>query len=243
MVSSLEQRMRIVRLVVAILAVLGWSSVALAQAAQCVIPQSLPSARAESPPLGAVREGTAAGFTLALSWSPQFCRGRGDAAQFATQCAAATPFGFILHGLWPENGRDDPQWCKPVKPLSRDQLRQSFCAMPSVVLQQHQWAKHGSCITPDPARYFRVAGLLYNAIKAPDMDRLSRARPNVGAFKAAFARANPGISPDMISVTTERGWLEDVRICLGLNYRPARCPRGTQGAAARSKLKIWRAEG
>ncbi len=212
-----------------------------AWAQSCNIPATLPMPKIETVPSDAVRNTQVTGHILALSWSPQFCRTH-SGERFASQCGAER-FGFILHGLWPDGaGSANPQWCIPVAAVPAEVARKSFCATPSVDLQQHEWAKHGSCVTSDPATYFRAATGLFAAIKQPDMDKLSRARPNVADFTTAFIAANRGLRADMIRITTGKGgWLEEVRICLDKNYHTVRCPRDIGSASPRSALKIWRA--
>jgi ribonuclease T2 len=211
-----------------------------AWAQSCAIPATLPAAQAERVPRGAVRTGAVTGHILALSWSPQFCRTH-SGARYASQCGAQT-FGFILHGLWPEGaGRTNPQYCKAVGAIPPAVVRQSYCATPSVDLQAHEWAKHGSCITDNPATYFRAGTSLFNAIKFPDMDGLSRARPSAEAFVTALVAANRGLRADMFSIDVGKGgWLEEVRLCLDKEYHPRRCPRDVGGASPRTALKIWR---
>lgn len=210
----------------------------------CAVPPSLPDARAEYPPPGSARVTPLTGLVLALSWSPQFCKTRGGDDKFASQCDVAKPFGFILHGLWPDgDGPSEPRWCRRVPALSRELVRQNYCATPSVTLQQHEWAKHGSCVERDPARYFARGTALFNALKSPDMDALSRKPLDVGAFIAAFVVANPGLSANSIRVgISDIGWLEEVRLCLATDYHPRACPRDISGAGDRAKLRIWRAE-
>ena len=70
---------------------------------------------------------------------------------------------------------------------------------------------------------------------------LSRRRGlTVGQFAAAFARANRGMTPQMVKVaTTKDGWLEEVRVCMDTRYRYRICPP-RPGAANSAPLKIWR---
>lgn len=88
----------------------------LAQAAYCTMPSQLPRPRLEYPSTGEPRRLLpAVGYTLALSWSPQYCAtARGPDSAF--QCGGRNgQFGFVLHGLWPEGaGRDWPQYCRPA---------------------------------------------------------------------------------------------------------------------------------
>jgi ribonuclease T2 len=225
--------------ILAILAVLVAPHAAYAQS--CRVPDRLPAAQPERVSPRDVRPGPITDYLLAVSWSPQYCRARGARAD-PLQCGRDAEFGFVLHGLWPEGeGRSWPQYCRPVEPLPASVVRSAFCATPSVSLQQHEWAKHGSCMTESPAAYFKASTALFNAVKWPDMDALSRARPDVAGLSAAIAGANRGMRADMIRIILSRGgWLEQVRICLNKSYRPARCPRDTPGARSRDRVKIWR---
>lgn len=218
-----------------------------AQALQCRVPETVPQPRAEYAPQER-RVTPVAGYTLALSWSPEFCRTRLRDRAHRLQCGGldnggAGRFGFILHGLWPES--DDarwPQWCRRVPALSRERLRPFLCTTPSTRLLQHQWAKHGSCMTRSPRFYLRAGRRLFRAVRYPDMNALSRNRNlTAGQFARAFAAANRRMSADMLQiVTNDRGWLTEVRICLGRDFRMRRCPAWQRGTAARSRLAIWR---
>ncbi len=236
--------MTIRRWILALFLMLGSANQAMAQAAQCPLPPNVPAARVLYPPPGETQKVPVSGYVLALSWSPQFCKAKGDDSDYDSQCKVDRPFGFILHGLWPDgNGRKNPQWCRKVEAVPRDVVRQTWCATPSVALQQHEWAKHGSCMPGDAARYFRTARSIYEALIWPDMTALSL-RPDltVGAFKDALAAANPGTAASMYSVgVTPLGWLEEVKLCLGVNLHSQRCPRASEGAGDGAKLRIWRA--
>lgn len=208
---------------------------------QCVVPQSLPQSRAIFPPPGRTVNAPLTGYILALSWSPQFCKERGNEKKNAAQCGGPGKYGFVLHGLWPDGaGQNDPQWCKRVPPVSPEVMKQYFCATPSAGLLQYEWAKHGSCIESEAERYFSTASRLYAALEFPDMEALSRSQTDVGTFAAAFVATNPGLSADMVRVdVTQLGWLKEVRLCVGKDYRPVSCPRDIGGSAADTKLKIW----
>lgn len=177
-------------------------------------------------------------YTLAVSWSPQYCRTGKD----PLQCGRSSLFGFILHGLWPEGaGRDWPQYCRPVGPVPPEVVREAFCTTPSVTLQQNEWQKHGSCMTDSAARYFKTGTILFGALRFPDMDRLSRRGTDVAGFSAAFAAANRGMYPDMVRLKLSNGnWLEEVHVCLNIRFRPMKCPADAPGARAREIVRIWR---
>lgn len=156
-------------------------------------------------------------------------------------------FGFVLHGLWPEGkGPNYPQYCRSVGVLSRKVVADNICSTPSVQLIQHEWAKHGTCMARKPETYFGAAKLLFGAIEFPDMDRLSRqykkGRPlNAAGLADAFVEINEGLPASAIRTkTNDRGWLQEVRICLGKDLKPRRCPAFTQGAPDKGEVKIWR---
>lgn len=185
------------------------------------------------------------GYTLAMSWSPQFCRSRnqGDSEQCDPKNGK---FGFILHGLWPEGaGRKAPEYCAVPSVIPADVVRATWCVMPSTTLMAHEWARHGTCATRTPGDYFAAARKLFAFIQIPDMMALSRRRIDVGAFKRTIAALNPTVPPSALIVSTERrgDWLREVRICLGPDLRPVGCPRSLPGGAPDgAPVKIWRGE-
>jgi len=221
---------------------------ALAQAWQCQPSQFLPRPALELPKPGQARRAPIVGYTLALGWSREFCRGRARDPAMRFQCSGDIgEFGFILHGLWPEaKGRSYPQYCRAVGVLPRRVVSGNICLSPSPQLLQHQWAKHGSCMAQTPEAYFAAAKLMFDALEFPDMARLSREPERgtpltVAAFTETFADLNNGLPADAIAVKTNgKGWLEEVRICLGRDFRPRRCPSVSKSAPADAPIRIWR---
>jgi ribonuclease T2 len=222
---------------------------ATAQAWQCIAPARLARPQLEIPKPSEIRRTPVTGYTLALSWSREHCRGREADPDKAMQCGGSIgEFGFILHGLWPEGaGPDYPQYCRTAGLLSRKVLSENICMTPDVQLLQHEWAKHGTCMAQKPETYFGSARLLFEAIEFPDMDRLSRQGDNGGkaitaaGLADAFAANNDGLPVDAIRVKTSRKfWLEEVRICLDKKFKPKRCPGHARGAPAGGVVKIWR---
>jgi ribonuclease T2 len=218
--------------------------VASAQAYRCAIPRSLPEPRVEGPTPREPRRILPIGsYTLAISWSPQFCKTARGRPSAQLQCGGGNDFGFTLHGLWPDGrGKEWPQYCRAAPALSPQVIRANLCATPSVQLLQHEYAKHGTCMGIAPAAYFGQATRLYGRLRYPDMNALSRRRGlTVGQFAAAFARANPGLSPAMLRVTADRqGWLNEVWICLDTRLGYTRCPAHQGGRRTSERLRIWR---
>lgn len=218
---------------------------ALGQAYQCRLPARiapLPPVRPDGP----TRRAPIAGYTLAVSWSPEFCRGNRDPGSL--QCSGqAGRFGFVLHGLWPEAvAGPTPQWCAlEPRPLP-ETVRAGLCATPVPRLIEHEWAKHGSCMAVSPEAYWGIARHLWARFRWPDADGLSRrANLTVGDLREAVLLANPQAAPALpraaIGVELGRnGWLRELRICHNRAYRPAPCDRVRFGPPDSAPLKIWR---
>lgn len=212
-----------------------------AQAYQCRAPQvaSVPKVTPDGPR----RQSAITGYTLALSWSPEFCRTRtGDRSQ-GVQCGGENgSFGLVVHGLWPEGDKTYPQWCEARNALTPADVRGAMCLMPSRSLVARQWAKHGSCMVKRPANYLKVIRILYEGVRIPDYDRIAREENlTAGRIRTAFADANPGWTEDAIGVQLNaKGWLEEIRLCYSKRFRPTPCTGARRGAKDGTAAKIWR---
>ncbi len=216
-----------------------------AQALQCALPGAVPRVRPDLPSPAQPRRVVPIGsYTLAISWSPQFCRsGAGERPNARFQCGEDNRFGFTLHGLWPDGlGKAWPQYCRTTALLPPRVIRANLCATPSAQLLQHEWAKHGTCMPGyTPARYFGRSTALYRRLRFPDMDRLSRRSLTAGGLAGAIAAVNPGLGAQMMRITADRqGWLDEVWICLDTAFRYQRCPAHQGGLAPTARLRIWR---
>jgi ribonuclease T2 len=215
---------------------------ALAQAYQCRLaagPVAVPAVARDGP----ARRTALAGYTLALSWSPEYCRNRQGRAADRRQCSgAAGRFGFVVHGLWPESRGDPPQWCAARGSLTSRELARNLCMTPSAELLAHEWAKHGACMAPRPESYFRTARRLWNALRWPDFDRMARRDGlTAGQVREAFSQANRLWEPEYVGLlVNERGWLQEMRLCYGKDFKPAACDARRFGPADSTPVKIWR---
>ncbi|MEL7446364.1 MAG: ribonuclease T [Pseudomonadota bacterium] len=217
-------------------------SIASAQAYQCRMPRvsTVPQVAPDSTP----RSMPITGYTLALSWSPEFCKPREGQSAHATQCSGDNGrFGLIVHGLWPDGARGWPQWCPSRNTLTPIEVRRNMCMMPSTRLISRQWAKHGSCMTRKPETYFKVTRILWESLRIPDYDRISREDGlTAGRIRQALADANGRhVQPSHIGVKlNSRGWLQEIRLCYGNDFMPKRCDDRRFGARDGATAKIWR---
>ena len=212
-----------------------------AQAYQCRTPQvrSVPRIAPDGPS----RSLPVTGYTLALSWSPEFCKPREGQRAHAVQCSGSNgSFGLVVHGLWPEGGKTWPQWCNSEPALTPADIRGAMCMMPSERLIARQWTKHGSCMVDRPAKYLKVTRILWDSLRIPDYDRISREEGlTAGRIRAAFADANPAWPENAIGVKLNaRGWLEEIRLCYAKTFRPVRCSASRWGAKDGVAAKVWR---
>ncbi|WP_284123961.1 ribonuclease T2 family protein [Parerythrobacter aestuarii] len=213
---------------------------AFAQSYQCRVPQNLLVPEGKS---GQPRQLPVTGYTFALSWSPEFCKNRQSSPRHRSQCSGRNGrFGMVVHGLWPDGRSTWPQYCRTAQRVSVPEAKRNMCMMPSARLMADQWRKHGACLTRKPETYFKVTRILWNSLKHPDYDRLSREDGlTAGRIRAAFTRANPDWTPEMVGVKlNERGWLQELRLCYGKDWMPTRCKRSQLGARDNVSAKIWR---
>lgn len=214
---------------------------AAAQSYQCRVPQAV--AVPKVAPDGPVRHTPVTGYTLALSWSPEFCKGREARAADRVQCSGRNGrFAFVVHGLWPEGRTSWPQWCANPRVPSPAEVRRNLCMMPSARMQAHEWAKHGACMVKRPEAYFKVTRILWNGLRLPDIDRLSRDEGlTAGAIREAIASANPGWRAEAIGIVlNERGWLEELRLCYAKDFMPTACGKRRFGPPDAATVKVWR---
>ena len=164
-------------------------------------------------------------FVLSLSWSPNWCALTGDAGQ-AEQCDPERGLGWILHGLWPQYERGWPEFCRSsFAPPSRAMTRAMADIMGSSGLAWYQWKKHGSCSGLAPRDYFALSRRAYERIRRPQVfRRLDRTvKLPASVVEEAFVKANPGLSPDMITITCRDGHIQEARICLNRELDPVPC--------------------
>lgn len=169
-------------------------------------------------------------YVLALSWSPSYCASEGPRAD-RQQCGTNRPFGFVVHGLWPQNEWGYPANCQPDNVRSRGNYvpRQIISSlsdiMPSGSLVAYQWRKHGSCSGLSQDEYFSTLRKAFDQVNIPPSLRnlATGRRVDPLLVEKAFIAANPGMKPDGISISCKRNYLQEVRICMTKDLRYRAC--------------------
>ncbi len=214
--------------VLAIALATGYAGLAQAAAPACAPPADLKAFPFAPPPPEEITSGVRiATYLLSLNWTPEWCRTNGEGIT-AQHMECGHPFGFTLHGLWPNGiGKPYPRYCTPVGQLKLATVRRMYCRTPSPELLQHEWQAHGGCGWSDPDRFFAVGARLYDRIVMPKIERIAPDMLTAGAVRAAFVARNPWLSASMVYVQTDRSQrLTEVRICYDLRFRPMACLGG-----------------
>lgn len=161
-------------------------------------------------------------YVLSLSWSPAFCAA--DGARSPDQCGPGRHYGFVVHGLWPQNERGYPASCPDAAPLPAGLDAKMLDLMPSLGLVRHEWQKHGSCSGLAPDRYFSRVRAAFAAVKIPASLRAPTGpvEADLAQVERLFVDANPGLAPEMLAVQCKR-FISEVRVCLDKELKFRRC--------------------
>lgn len=180
-------------------------------------------------------------YVLSLSWSPTWCA-ENDRAGKTAQCNGDRPYGFIVHGLWPQNERGFPAFCP-----SRDGDRVPgalgrglFDIIPSMGLIGHQWRKHGTCSGLDQRAYFSVLRAARERVHIPRSleNADARRRLSPAAIETALADANPGLTRQGVAVTCGDDRLDEIRICLTRDLAFRACSEVDRGGCQARDITI-----
>jgi len=178
-------------------------------------------------------------YLLSLSWSPAFCLSSPGAAE----CSGPRRYGFIVHGLWPQNEQGWPENCDAHRPVPDDVVQGIADLMPARGLVYHEWSAHGTCSGLEPAEYFALVRRAYAGVTIPqELERPTWAvQQSPAAIIGEFLRANPRLVPQSVVVTcsgqsTPR--LREVHLCLDRDLAPRACSADAMRGACRAPQLI-----
>lgn len=178
-------------------------------------------------------------YLMALSWSPSYCLTHPNETD---QCGG-NGFGFVLHGLWPQNrngkwiqdcGAD--AWPDPAT------IERALAFMPSRRLIEHEWQTHGACTGLEPNRYFDLADRAFAGVRIPPALTTPASPPALSAAEIVrgFVAVNPGLDERMLSVVChDASELVEVRVCLDKKtLAPQACSGRVRNTCRSGILKI-----
>lgn len=165
-------------------------------------------------------------YVLSLSWSPTFCDK--NAEKSPEQCDGQRHYGFVVHGLWPQNEKGWPEKCS-TEALPEELKSSMLDLMPSAKLVGHEWEKHGTCSGLPAKDYFALVRRAFGAVKLP-ADLVKPEKPvttDLAGIEDRFLSVNPGLTRDGVSVQCKRT-VSEVRVCLDKELKFRACGKDTQ---------------
>ena len=138
-------------------------------------------------------------YLLSLSWSPAFRIQQPN----STQCNGSRRFGFVVHGLWPQNEKGWPQNCGGDTQISDSVVEGISDLMPSRKLVYHEWSAHGTCSGLDPRAFFALVRRSYGSMVIPAVLESPRTaiEQSPTAIVNAFLKANPRLPAESVVAT------------------------------------------
>lgn len=179
-------------------------------------------------------------YVLSLSWSPSYCEAtveRGGRAP--DQQCGARPYAFVVHGLWPQYQRGFPEYCQvPAPRLNRGIVSSMLDVMPAPRLIFHEWDRHGTCSGLSPRAYFDTVRRARAVVKIPEryLNLQSVLTVSPGEVEENFLKANPGMTPDGITVSCDSRRLREIRICLTRDLGFRECGETKSRACRREQI-------
>jgi ribonuclease T2 len=178
-------------------------------------------------------------YLLSLSWSPAFCL----QSPASAECNGARHYGFIVHGLWPQNERGWPENCAGTAQVPDSVVEQISDLMPARKLIYHEWSAHGTCSGLDPVNFFTLVRRAYGsvAIPAPLVSLGAAIEQPPTAVVNEFLQANPRLPAQSVVATCSGGGaprLREVHICFDPELNPRACSPDALREACRAASVI-----
>jgi ribonuclease T2 len=178
-------------------------------------------------------------YLLSLSWSPAFCLQSPD----SPECNGPRRYGFIVHGLWPQNERGWPQNCASSEPLSDAIAQQLSDLMPAGKLVFHEWSTHGACSGLGAADFFALVRRAHDAVVVPSPYKNPGApiEQSPDTVVNEFMRVNPRLpAQSVVATCSNQGTprLREVHICFDRDLNPRACSTDALRAACRASSLI-----
>jgi ribonuclease T2 len=175
-------------------------------------------------------------YLMALSWSPTFCLTRPDNAQ-----CTGKGYGFVLHGLWPQNDKGRwPQFCAGAEPMTAQERAYGRTLFPTAQLLSHEWKKHGTCSGLGAGEYLRKADQALATLRIPANLEASTTRDMLTAPQIVdlFRQANPGLPEGAIAVRCNGPQLAQVWVCMTKDLAFRACDKGVRTQCRSGEVRV-----
>lgn len=151
-------------------------------------------------------------WVLRLSWSPEYCNA--DLASRQPQCRDEhylLPVGLVRHTQFEELRR-----CGKAPELPPEVFNRLFNLTYNENSLRRHWRTYGACTGLEPKEYAIQLDYAASKLTTPEsFERLRESRRfELGEFKTALMRANPGLEEDAIALDCSAGWLKEISVCL-----------------------------
>ena len=179
-------------------------------------------------------------YLLSLSWSPQYCMEMGDDPS-DPQCGVGRHFGFVVHGLWPENQRGmNPRACQPAPALDPQTAKSALDIMPSQQLIVREWGEHGTCSGLRPAEFLKQTRTAWQKVRIPAKYQAPPAPliVPVKEFRQALMDANPGLKSENFALYCDDRSLREVRVCMDRNLNFRTCGERVRDSCGLAKMAL-----
>jgi ribonuclease T2 len=178
-------------------------------------------------------------YLLSLSWSPAFCL----QSPASAECHGPRPYGFIVHGLWPQNERGFPENCAGTAQVPDQVVEQIEGLMPARKLIYHEWSAHGTCSGLNPADFFALVRRAYGSVTIPrPLVSLGTAiEQSPTAVVNEFLEENPRLpAQSVVATCSGQGAprLREVHVCFDRELNPRVCSAEALRAACRAASLI-----
>ncbi len=172
-------------------------------------------------------------YLVTLSWAPEFCATHSSNAS-SSECDPKRHFGFVVHGLWPENDNGSyPQDCAPAQPVAQVTVQHMLAIMPSRGLIQHEWAKHGTCSGLAAQDYFADIEKGFREVQIPPAYRAPAQafQSSAAEIEQKFAAANQVPASDF-RVTCSGTEFVAIEVCMTKDLQYRQCGSGLRDCRA-----------
>ncbi len=176
-------------------------------------------------------------YLLTMSWAPEFCATH-TSSRSSSECDPSRHYGFIVHGLWPENNDGSyPQACAPAQPVAQPIVQQMLPIMPDRGLIQHEWATHGTCSGLASSDYFNAIRKAFGEIQIPQEYRAPASQTTVSPSQIEQKFADANHAPiDAFRISCSKGEMIAVEACLTKDLQFRQCGSGVRDCRASQVL-------